>query len=275
MLDLTKVIDVIIIGASKEGISTAVQLAKKDSNINIVIVSKNFNKWTSKYPQFPNIHRIEQEAFYTTFNRGLYGIYLKDNTKLFSCNLIIATETKMAPLKVKNKTLSEVYNKITDAPKLGPEAQAIVIGHDAAAVKLAIAAAKKYMYVYLCAESLKLSCKEELKEKFSKVKNIALLPGCKITNFSTDKEGNLKDITLDTYATIRCNAVFMLGKSEPDLSYISTKFISLDENKAIITGDLNNSIKIPGIYAVGGCNANYKKAALSKMCDSIIEKIIK
>jgi len=78
MLDLTKVIDVIIIGASKEGINTAIQLAKKDSNINIVIVSKDFNKWTSKYPQFPNIHRIEQEAFYTTFNRGLYGVYLKD-----------------------------------------------------------------------------------------------------------------------------------------------------------------------------------------------------
>ena len=126
----------------------------------------------------------------------------------------------MAPLKVKNKTLSEVYNKITDAPKAGPESQAVVIGHDDAAVKLAIAAAKKYMYVYLCAESLKLNCKEELKEKFSKVKNIALLPGCKITNFSTDKEGNLKDITLDTYATVRCNVIFMLGKSEPDLSYI-------------------------------------------------------
>ena len=273
MLDLTKVIDVIIIGASKEGINTAVQLAKKDPNINIAIISKNFNKWTSKYPQFPNIYKIEQEAFYITFNRGLYGVYLKDNNRLFSCNLVIATETKMAPLKVKNKTLSEVYNKIADAPKAGPESQAVVIGHDDAAVKLAIAAAKKYMYVYLCAELLKLNCKEELKEKFSKVKNIALLPGCKITNFSTDKEGNLKDITLDTYATVRCNVVFMLGKSEPDLSYISTKFISLNENKAIITGDYNNSLKIPGIYAVGGCNAEYKKSALSKMCDLIIERI--
>ena len=60
MLDLTKVIDVIIIGASKEGINTAVQLAKKDSNINIVIVSKDFNKWTSKYPQFPNNKTIQQ-----------------------------------------------------------------------------------------------------------------------------------------------------------------------------------------------------------------------
>lgn len=273
MLDLTKVIDVIIIGASKEGINTAIQLAKKDPNINIAIISKNFNKWTSKYPQFPNIYKIEQEAFYITFNRGLYGVYLKDNNRLFSCNLVIATETKMAPLKIKNKTLSEVYNKIADAPKAGPESQAVVIGHDDAAVKLAIAAAKKYMYVYLCAESLKLNCKEELKEKFSKVKNIALLPGCKITNFSTDKEGNLKDITLDTYATVRCNVVFMLGKSEPDLSYISTKFISLNENKAIITGDYNNSLKIPGIYAVGGCNADYKKSALSKMCDLIIERI--
>ena len=69
------------------------------------------------------------------------------------------------------------------------------------------------------------------------------------------------------------DGMFMLGKSEPDLSYISTKFISLNENKAIITGEYNNSLKIPGIYAVGGCNAEYKKSSLSKMCDLIIERI--
>lgn len=275
MIDLTKVVDVIIIGASKEGINTAIQLAKKNLKINIVIISKDFKKWTSKYPQFPNIYKIEQEAVYINFNRGLYGVFLQDNSKLFSCNLIIATETKMSPLKVKNKIITEVYNKITDAPKPTPESQAVVIGQDDAAVKLAIAAAKKYLYVYLCAETLKLLCNKDLKEKFSKVKNIALLPSCKIINSSTDKEGNLKDITLDTYATIRCNVIFMIGQNEPDIAYIPTKFVSLDDSKAIITDEYNNSVKIPGIYAVGKCNANYKKSMVSKMCDMIIEKINK
>ena len=60
MIDISKVIDVIIVGASKEGIATAVQLAQKDSNINIVIVSKDFEQWTAKYPLLENIHRIQQ-----------------------------------------------------------------------------------------------------------------------------------------------------------------------------------------------------------------------
>ena len=275
MLDLTKVIDVIIIGASKEGIETAVQLAKKAPNINIVLVSKNFKKWSSKYSQFSNIYKIEQEVFYTTFNRGLYGIYLKDNTKLFSCNLIIASGLKSTPLKIKNKPAIEVYANVCDAPKIQNDFQAVVIGQDDKAVKLALDVAKKYMYVYLCAETIKLDCSEKLKEKFSKVKNIALLPGCKIINYSLDKDGNLKDITLDTYATVRCNNIFMQGNREPDLYYISNKFISLNENKAIIVGDYNNSLKLPGIYVVGNCSADYKKSAVPKMCEQIINNLTK
>lgn len=275
MLDLTKVIDVIIIGASKEGIETAVQLAKKAPNINIVLISKNFKKWSTKYPQLPNIYKIEQEAFYTSFNRGLYGVYLKDNTKLFSCNLIVASGTKMVPLKVKNKPAVEVYSDIVNVPKIQKDSQAVVIGQDDTAVKLAIAASKKYLYVYLCSETLKLECSEKLKEKFSKIKNIALLPSCKITNYSLDRDGNLKDITLDTYATIRCDVIFMHGSKEPDFYYLSNKFVSINENKAIIVGDYNNSIKLPGIYAVGDCSADYRKAAINKMCDQIINNLRK
>lgn len=275
MIDISKVIDVIIVGASKEGIATAVQLAQKDSNINIVIVSKDFEQWTAKYPLLENIHRIRQEAIYTSFNRGLYGVYLKDNTKIFSCNLIIATGTKPTPIKIKNRIISDFYTRVTDAPKAGADEQAVVIGHDDTAVKLATSASRKYRYVYLCSEAVRLECSAALKEKFSKVKNIALLPGCKITNFSTNKEGHLKDITLDTYATVRCDVVFMDGPREPDIYYLSTKFVTLDENKAIITGEFNNSIRIPGIYVVGACSANYKKNAVGKMCEQIIQRIKK
>lgn len=275
MIDISKVIDVIIVGASKEGIATAVQLAQKDSNINIVIVSKDFEQWTAKYPLLENIHRIQQEAIYTSFNRGLYGVYLKDNTKIFSCNLIIATGTKPTPIKIKNRIISDFYTKVTDAPKAGADEQAVVIGHDDTAVKLAMSASRKYRYVYLCSEAVRLECSVALKEKFSKVKNIALLPGCKITNFSTNKEGHLKDITLDTYATVRCDVVFMDGPREPDIYYLSTKFVTLDENKAIITGEFNNSVRIPGIYVVGTCSANYKKNAVGKMCEQIIQRIKK
>lgn len=275
MIDISKVIDVIIIGASREGVTVATQLAQKDPNINIVIVSKDFKHWTAKYPQLDNIHRIEQEAIYTSFNRGLYGVYLKDNTKIFSCNLIIATGTKPTPIKIKNKVISDFYTRVTDAPKAGADEQAVVIGHNEAAVKLAMSASRKYRYVYLCSEAVRLECSETLKDKFSKIKNIALLPGCRITNFSNNKEGHLKDITLDTYATVRCDVVFMDGPREPDIYYLSTKFVALDENKAIVTGEFNNSVRIPGIYVVGACSANYKKAAVGKMCDQIIQRIKK
>jgi thioredoxin reductase len=181
----------------------------------------------------------------------------------------------MVPLKVKNKPAVEVYSDIVDAPKIQKDSQAVVIGQHDTAVKLAIAASKKYLYVYLCSEPLKLECSEKLKEKFSKIKNIALLPSCKITNYSLDRDGNLKDITLDTYATIRCDVIFMHGSKEPDFYYLSNKFVSINENKAIIVGDYNNSIKLPGIYAVGGCSADYRKAAINKMCDQIINNLRK
>jgi hypothetical protein len=67
----------------------------------------------------------------------------------------------------------------------------------------------------------------------------------------------------------------MHGNKEPDIYYISSKFVSLNDNKTIIVGNYNNSIKLPGIYVVGECSADYKKVALPKMCDQIINSLNK
>ena len=67
----------------------------------------------------------------------------------------------------------------------------------------------------------------------------------------------------------------MFSQKEPDIYYLPNKFVSINENKAIITDEINESVKIKGIYAVGACNADYKKKAIVKMCDQIIKKLKK
>jgi thioredoxin reductase len=135
--------------------------------------------------------------------------------------------------------------------------------------------AKRFYYVYFCTAEFELKCSKRLCKKINETANLVHLPGCNITSCKNDKYGNLMEVTLDTYATVRCNSIFMQGNREPDLYYISNKFISLNENKAIIVGDYNNSLKLPGIYVVGNCSADYKKSAVPKMCEQIINNLTK
>ena len=75
--------------------------------------------------------------------------------------------------------------------------------------KLALSLAKKFKYVYLGTKSLDLPFGAKLNKKIENTLNILHLPNCNIVACKNDKAGNLAEVQLDTYSTIKCNALVM------------------------------------------------------------------
>ena len=103
----TKIYDVIIIGASKQGLALAELLENTGS---VALVSSNFVHKSKKQP-LPNTDLIENEVIYLSYIHGLFGVSLNNKDSLFGKRLVFATGTKPKKLNLKNpKTFSEKLN---------------------------------------------------------------------------------------------------------------------------------------------------------------------
>lgn len=265
--------DILVIGDSLEGALAIQTLAKLNQNVSIALISKKLNN-TKKYKNISNLTILELEAVHVVFNRGLYILYAsdqKDTYTICSCNLIVATGAKTMPLVISEKLTLPVYHRIESAPKISKDSQVIVVGNDTETVKLALKAATKYKYVYLCNNLFNLNCSTKLLEKLESVDNIVILPSCKIIDYKL-KNDKLLEITLDTYSVINCSYVFAAMPRKSDISWIPTNFIELDNDK-IVTNELNAVDKLPGLYAIGECSYNFKKNSLVDMSKTILNKV--
>jgi thioredoxin reductase len=255
--------DIIVIGASEDGIKFCKQILDKTVDVKIALVSRSFN-----YPlDFTDLDIINKEVIFSSYNRGLIGLTLADKSTLFCKNIIIATGTKPVRSSLKNCNIQYNLNKVVPS-KSSP---AVVFGNDDLAASYAIALSKKFKYVYLCTNILELSCSSKYIKKIENIANIVHLPNCNIIGCKNDKEGKLVEVQLDTYSSIRCTALIMSLGRTPDNPGLSKRMIETDSEGYIKIHPTNETTIIPTIYAIGSCVKD-SKTKLTTIVNNIITK---
>ena len=259
-----QIYDIIVIGASKEGIEFCKQLLSKVNDIKVALVSRNFNRPID----LSAIELINREVIFSTYNRGLLSITLDNKTNLFTKNIVIATGTKPIKSTLKNNNIQYNLNNL----KVSKSTPAIVFGSDNLAASYAITLSKKFKYIYLCTNSLDLKCDQKYIKKIENIANIVHLPNCNIVACKNDKDGNLAEVQLDTYSSIRCTALFMSIGRTPDTSGMSKRMIEIDSEGYIITKEFNETTKVPNIFAIGSCTKAKHTHSISSVVNTIISR---
>jgi thioredoxin reductase len=258
--------DVIVIGDSKAGNEAVKNIAGANRKIKVAFISREFKSSTTR--DFLNVEYIKDEVSYTDYNRGLFGCYLKSGARHYCTHLVIATGLGYAPFKAGNKIVPRVFNTVNEIPKASKQQVAIVVGSQEADVKLALAVAKKYKYVYLCTEAVELDVPVSIKKKLAIAENILTIPNASIAK-AVFEENVLVSVTLDNYAKITCNAIFATTAATPETEFISDKLIS-KENHYLKTTSAAQSLLVPKCFAVGTCACKSTKKMQVAMVDAIL-----
>lgn len=256
--------DVIVIGASEEGINFCKQLLAKSNNLKIALISRNFNRTV----EIDNLTKIKQEVIFSSYTYGLIGFTLADRSQIFGLNAVIAIGTK--PIKSTLKNCNIRYDLLDlKTSKLSP---VVVAGNDTLAVQYALTLSKKFKYVYLCSNTLNLECDKKYINKLESTANIVHLPNCNIISCKNNKEGDLVEVQLDTYSSIKCMALIMsLGRTPENAGFLK-RILTLDSDGYIVTKDFNETTRVPNVYAIGGCAKNSTKSRLLSTVNRIIDK---
>jgi thioredoxin reductase len=183
-------------------------------------------------------------------------------------NLVIATGA--APVRshvLKNNNICYNPREITVNPKNKP---AVVYGENSDAVNYALLLAKKFKYVYLCSETFNLHCEAKLLKKLNDTANIVHLPNCHIVSCKNAKDGQLTEITLDTYDTINCSALVLALGRIPDVNGVSTTMIELDDERYVKINTQHQTTKVNNIYAIGECTRHNTKRSITTVGNCLI-----
>ena len=256
--------DVIVIGASEEGINFCKTLLSKTVGLKVALVSRNFNREV----EIDGLTKVNKEVVFSSYNRGLLGVTFADRTQLFGLNIVVAVGSK--PIKSSLKNCNIRYN--LNGLKASKSTAAVVVGKNDLAAEYALSISKKFKYVYLCSDSVELECESKYIKKLENTANIVHLPNCNVVGCKNDKDGNLTEVQLDTYSSIRCSALIMSLGRTPDNSGLSKRMISTDSNGYILTKEFNTTTIVPTIYAIGTCTKGSSKNRLLPTINHIIEK---
>ena len=263
--------DVIIVGASIEGIALAEYLLTNKPELKIAIVSRSF-KYLAQKAGALNIDELTGEVVLSTYYHGVIGFTLKDRRAVYGKKAVIATGTK--PIKPfindpKLKNSGMVYSP-ADIINISKNHQVVVAGSSADAVKYSIELAKRFKYVYLCSKEFNLDCDTKLLKKLNDLPNVVHLPGCNIVSYKKDRNGRIQEVTLDTYSTIHCAALVGAFGRLPDISGVSPKMLEVDLDGYAVVTNKNESTKIPGIYVISACARRNTKHMLTVVGDAIL-----
>lgn len=260
--------DIIIVGASQEGITICNYLISKKPNLKIALVSRNFNNFSNSLKR-DNIDYINEEVIYSSYNHGVIGFTFANKDNIFCRNAILATGSKPKQLMLKN---SNIYYNLNNISAYSKSEAAVVYGNDSSAATYAIKLAKKFKYVYICSDTLELKCTPALLKKLTETSNIVHLPNCHIINCKNDSNGKLQEITLDTYDTIRCSTLVVAIGRTPEIPGFNKRMIKLDDKGcATINADGATAV-IPTLYAVGACATKNSKQQLTRTAKAILTK---
>jgi len=261
--------DVIILGASVDGITLAEYIKSKEPATKVALVSKHFN-FIKSAEKLLDADLITGESIYSSFNHGVIVLTLKDRRIVAGKNLVIATggyPVKATIDKFKNKNICYNPREITVNPKNKP---AVVYGNGNDAADFALIMAKKFKYVYLCSDVFDLQCDAKLLKKLNDVPNIVHLPNCSIASCKNDKDGNLQEVTLDTYDTIKCSALVLALGRKPNVNGIDPKMIELDADKYVKINTQHQTTKVANIYAIGECTRHNTKRSITTVGNCLL-----
>lgn len=262
-------VDIVIIGDTLAGNQVVKSLAEKKPTIKMAFISREFKNSTSR--DFLNVEYIREEVVYVDYWRRLFGCYLKNGDRVYCTHLVIAPGLNYEPLVLNNEQVPSVFNDINNLPKYTKNQPALVVGKNNTDVKLALAVAKKYKYVYLCSKLLELEgVTPSNAKKLAEAKNIVFLPNTSLAKVIIENN-DLKTVELDNYTTLTCSAIFIKTKCIPATTFISDKIIQKDANGYLITNSNAESLLVPKCFAIGNCAVKSTK----KMIDSVINSILK
>ena len=98
------------------------------------------------------------------------------------------------------------------------------------------------------------------------------MPNCNIISCKNNKEGDLVEVQLDTYSSIKCMALVMsLGRIPENAGFLK-RILTLDSEGYIVTKEFNETTRVPNVYAIGGCAKNGVKSRLLSTINHLIEK---
>lgn len=263
-----KLYDVIIVGASKDGLALCAQLLAKKMDIKIAFISKHFNFQSNKL-NLETVDKFEQEVVFSSHKRGLFGIYMANKEAVFGKAVVIAVGTKPVKSSLKNANIKYNLSEIVADKRTA----AVVYGNDDTAASYAIALAKKFKYVYLCASKLELTCSNKYRKKIENIANIVHLPNCTIVACKNDKNGRLSEVMLDTYSSIRCSTLVMSLGRLPENSGLDRRMLKTDSDGYIITKESCETTEVPNLFAVGSCIRSSSIARPSLVANTILERI--
>ena len=259
--------DIVIIGDSKQGNNTLKALATNNESIKIAFISREFKRNTTH--DFLNVEYIKAEVTFIDYRNRLFGCYLDNGDRFYCTHLVIASGLKYEPLIINGKHVPNVFNTIDEIDKLAKNQQAVVLGNCDADAKFAMSIAKKYRYVYFCAESLLLNITDANMNKLINTENLVILPNTSLKSFTTTDEV-LNSVELDNYSTLTCSAVFAKTSSCPETAFIPNNIIGKDSESYLITSKILESVLVPKCFATGNCvRKNTKKMNLA-MIEAIL-----
>lgn len=259
--------DIIIVGDSKEGNAAIKNIAADNKSIKIAFISRDFKNTTTR--DFLNVEYIKDEVVFTDYKNRLFCCYLKSGERQYCTHLIIASGLSYAPLMARNKAIPGVLNTVNEIPKTAKQQVAVIVGNTETDAKFALNLAKKYKYVYLCANTVDIDVTEGTRKKMSDAENLLLIQNVSIAE-ATFNEGSLTAVKLDNYSSITCNAIFAKTEATPEVAFVSEKLISRDNESYLVVTDCSQSLLVPKCYAIGNCVGKSTKKMQAAMITDIL-----
>ncbi|WOX79167.1 thioredoxin-disulfide reductase [Candidatus Shikimatogenerans bostrichidophilus] len=288
-----KIIDCVIIGSGPAGYTSAIYLARSNIKhylytgdlpggqlVNTTIVENypGFSKgilgrklMSEMYKQaikFGTKIKYNKILKVSLNNKKLHILYTKDNKKIITKSVIIATGSlpKYLNIKYEKKYLGYgiSYCAICDGMFYKKKKVAVIGGGDTA-LEDSILLSKICKKIYLIVRKNKLKASKYLQNILYKIKNIKILFNKKVNKFLGDKK--LKYINLlnnkNKIITIKVSGVFIAIGSYPNTLIFKNK-IKMDKTGYIITKKKSTKTNIPGIFAAGEVqDKKYRQAITS------------
>lgn len=236
-------VKVLIVGATKEGISVFKELNKEYSN-EVLLVSASFPNKFKK-----TINCIENTIIYASYNHGLLNVYTKDSDQIVCENLVLATGDQPKKMQVEGGEFIN-YN-----PNFSPTTGAsLILGSSKKALETALKLTA-FGTVFISDTGLDLKCElKTLRNKVLKNSSINWLPNCFPTKIYRKNKATEFEVLLNTFSGLTVSNIFAdLGRS-PEESFISS-LVKTDNQGKILINSFGQSTSVFNIFAVGECGA--------------------